>query len=190
MSAIDDERLPEYFDLQAALRRCGVAQGPAEVQGFALGLQCGQVSEPRRVWREELYSDLDPADVLAEECRMALDRVFDAAFQDTSDTPFELTLLLPRDIEVNSVRLGALRDWCQGFLYGFGLGGERLRHGLSAQTQELLHDITEFTRVDTENVDNSEQDQASLIEVEEYLREAVLLIRDDTQLERGGDEPK
>ena len=122
--------LPDYAEAAAALRRGGLVQSPAEVHGFALGLSVGAVPEPRTVWQEELYSRFDPADVLAGESRAVLDRVFDSVFVTTGDQPLQLSLLLPQDIEVSRAHLAALRDWCQGFLFGFGHGGESLHDRL------------------------------------------------------------
>lgn len=171
---------PEFDELSAALRRSGLAQSAAETHGLALGLAIGGAGDASELWRRELYSDLDPADVLAAECRGLLDRLFaDVCARTRSGTPLQLELLLPAGIEVDAERLAALRDWCQGFLYGFGLGGAGSRARLSGQTRELLHDIAEFTRLDIDAFDNDAADQAALIEVEEYLREAVMLIRDE-----------
>ena len=96
-----------------------------------------------------------------------------------------MTLLLPQNIVVDTARLTALRDWCQGFLYGFGLGGEAVARTLSEQSQEWLRDIAEITRLDTNDVDNSSENQSALIEIEEYLRVGVMLIRDDVSTSHG-----
>jgi uncharacterized protein YgfB (UPF0149 family) len=52
------------------------------------------------------------------------------------------------------------------------------------QTRELLNDFSEITRVDTDDVENSEANQAALIEIEEYLREGAMLIRDELDAAR------
>lgn len=135
------------------------------------------VSEALTIWQNEVYAEFDPNDVLANECRALLDRVFAAAFTSDADATLSLSLLLPEDIVVDATRLGAVRDWCQGFLFGFGLGGETLNAALSPQTRELLNDFSEFTRLEADGVENSEENQSALIEIEEYLREGVMVIR-------------
>ena len=184
----DQDTLPDYATLAATLRRCGLVQGPAEVHGFALGMSVAGVSDPLKAWHKELYSEFDAADVLAGECRAALDRLFASVFTPRDAGALKLTLLLPQDIVVDAARLEAVRDWCQGFLFGFGLGGETVSSRLSAAAQELLRDIAEFTRLDTEGVENNPENQSALIEIEEYLREGVMLIRDEIGDTRGGDE--
>lgn len=185
MVPLSPESLPEYSDLAAALQRCGIAHNPAEVHGFALGLYVGEVTEPLKSWHKELYTELDPSDVLAGECRAALDHLFAAVFAADRDAPLQLTLLLPQGLTVDSRRLAAVRDWCQGFLFGFGLGGKLPADRLSGQARELLRDFAEFTRLDTEGVENSAENQSALIEIEEYLRVGVMLIRDELRSDRG-----
>ncbi len=185
MTKPDPVPLPDYAAVDAALQRCGLRQCPSELHGFALGMAVGGVPEPLTIWQNEVYAAFDPDDVLASECRALLDRVFAAACIDESDHSLTLTLLLPQDIVVDSARLVALRDWCQGFLFGLGLAGESVTSALSPQARELLNDFSEITRVDTDDVDNSEANQAALIEIEEYLREGVMLIRDELIEARG-----
>ncbi len=178
----------DYASVAAVLQRCGAVQSPAESQGFALGLLTAGVEQPLQAWQQELYSDFDPADVLAGECRQALDRVFASVFATRDDAVAPLMLLLPQDLVVDAQRLGAVRDWCQGFLFGFGLGGEAVASSLSQQSRDLLRDIAEFTRLDTDDVDNSAENQSALIEIEEYLRVGVMLVRDELSSTREPDE--
>ncbi len=178
----------DYAVIAAAMQRCGLPQSPAEAQGFALGLALAKVEGSRALWQQELYADFDPADVLAVECRGLLDRVFADVFSGDTPADLQLTLLLPQDIVVDSARMGAVRDWCQGFLYGFGLGGERSADRLSDQSRELLRDITEITRLDTEDIADDAEHRAALIEIEEYLRVGVMLMRDETAAGRGPNE--
>ena len=169
--------LPDYESVADALQRCGLQQCPAELHGFALGLTVGGVPDTPTVWQNEVYAEFDPNDVLANECRALLDRVLAAAITSEDDAAYSLSLLMPGDIVVDANRVGALRDWCQGFLFGFGLGGESTAAALSPQTRGLLNDFSEFTRLDTDDVENSEENQAALIELEEYVRAGVMVIR-------------
>jgi hypothetical protein len=175
----------DYPAVAAVLQRCGMPQSPAESQGFALGLYVAGVPEPLLLWQQELYSDFDPADVLAGECRAVLDQVFATVFAADNPTAMQLTLLLPQDIVVDGARVGAVRDWCQGFLFGFGLGGRRVADRLSQQSRELLNDIAEMTRLDADDVENSTENQSALIEIEEFLRVGVMLMRDDLSSVKG-----
>jgi len=184
MFASDSVDSPDFHAVSAALQHCGLTQGPAEAQGLALGLLVAGVSEPLQLWREEMYAEMDPGNDRADECRSVLDRVFFDVFSDTERLQ-PLALLLPQDIQVNAERLAAVREWCQGFLYGFGLGGDAASARVSQAGRELLGDIVEFTRLDTAPIENSSDNQAALIAIEEYLREGVMLMRDEMHQDRG-----
>jgi yecA family protein len=173
------DELPAYDELASALERCASTHTPSEAQGFALGLLMAGVEEPYVSWELELYSDFDPTDVLAGECRALLDQLFETTAADLGSSREGLQLLLPQDILVNQRRLSAVRDWCQGFLYGFGLAGDGLLKKGSEQMQDLLRDIAEITRLQVEDDDNSAENQEALIEIEEYLRVGVMLLRDE-----------
>ena len=123
--------------------------------------------------------DLLLADVLAGECRALLDRLFASVFAETASSNEGFSLFLPEDLVVDAQRLVAVRDWCQGFLYGIGLGGDAVIKQASPQMRDLLRDITEITRLATDDVDNSSENQSALIEIEEYLRVGVLLLREE-----------
>lgn len=184
MFASDSASPPDFHAVSSALEGCCSTYGPAEVQGLALGLLIAGVPKPRQAWRQEICAELDPNNVLGVECQAVLDQVFEEVFSDAGRL-HTLTLLLPQDIEVSSQRLAAVREWCQGFLYGFGLGGDTASARLSPAGQELLADIAEFTRMDTAPIENNSENQAALIEIEEYLREGVMLMRDEMSPDRG-----
>ena len=179
MVVSSQDALPDYAAAAAAMQRAGLPQSPAEAHGFANGLQVAGVAEPLALWKQELYSEFDPADVLGGECRDLLDRLFAGVFVADDAESMQLSLLLPQDIVVSSARLAAVRDWCQGFLYGFGLSGSSLTAQLSDQARELLADLAEMTRLDTDEVEDNADNQSALIEIEEFIRVGVMLLRDE-----------
>lgn len=171
--------LPDYAAFAAVMQRCGASHTPAEAHGFAMGLLLARVEAPHLSWAQELYSDFEPSDVLAGECRTLLDRLFEKVFTASDAQADDFALLLPEDLVVDARRLGAVRDWCAGFLYGIGQAGGRIDAGGSEQARGILHDIAEFTRLATDDVENSSENQSALMEIEEYLRVSVLLLREE-----------
>lgn len=171
--------LPRYDELAAAMARAGLSQTPAEAHGIAMGLMLAGTGEATAAWDREFYVELDPADVLAQECRLLLDRLY-AAVHDAPGDALHAPLL-PDGIDVGADSLAAVRDWCQGFLYGFGLGGQGVDRGLDDAAAEWLRDIAEISRIDTEGAEDSEENRAALIEVEEYLRVGLTLVQDALQ---------
>jgi uncharacterized protein YgfB (UPF0149 family) len=51
---------------------------------------------------------------------------------------------------------------------------------LSDEARGLLLDLAEITRLDTDDVENDAENQSALIEIEEYLRVGVMLLREET----------
>jgi hypothetical protein len=69
----------------------------------------------------------------------------------------------------------ALYDWVRGFLYAWGtldLSGAQP----SAETNEILSDFTDVTRMDLDRLDDSEQNEEALTEVSEFIRVAAMTI--------------
>ncbi len=174
--------LPDHAGCRDALARAGLTLSPSEAHGIAVGLLAGDVADPERHWAETLYADLEPDDVLAQEARALLDQVFAAAREQLQDASFGLQLWLPPEAPAGqeSEAPAALRDWAQGFLYGFGLAGEAAaRERLSAEGQEALRDFYEIGNMAEVEGTLGEEEQQALSDLEEYMRVAAMLIHED-----------
>ena len=86
--------------------------------------------------------------------------------------------LLPDDMEPLDVRVEALGEWCEGFLLGVGLGGVARQGELSANVQEILRDLQEISKVSWD-VEADEDAEASYVELVEYVRVGVMLMREE-----------
>ncbi|MEW7976408.1 MAG: UPF0149 family protein [Candidatus Sedimenticola endophacoides] len=80
-------------------------------------------------------------------------------------------------------RAGALAEWCQGFLYGIGLAGPLDPETLSREAREALNDLAEITHIDLDapggDDEEQEQEEQALTEIVEFVRAAVLLLREE-----------
>ena len=75
-------------------------------------------------------------------------------------------------------RAQALGEWCQGFL--MGLGYQHAAEGIwPGETREILEDILQISTIDPSDV--SESDEGDYLELEEYLRASVQLIRGELE---------
>ena len=79
-----------------------------------------------------------------------------------------ITLLLPADDDSLELRTRALGQWCQGFLSGFG--GSIGQRKLSAEAREILEDYVAVAQISSAEEDGDNADEASFMEVSEYLR--------------------
>jgi len=111
--------------------------------------------------------------------------VLESATQlDSEDFSFEP--LLPDDDTPLADRTHCLGLWCGGFNAGFGAGRQDLSKAnghnsskLSDDEQEVLRDMEQIARVDPNllDADDAEELEASYAELLEYVRTAVMLMR-------------
>jgi uncharacterized protein YgfB (UPF0149 family) len=142
----------------------------AEAHGVASGLLCVNGKATSAFWLAEL---LDEAKPLQTQDRQLLSRLFEETRNLLASDEFEFNLFLPDDDESLSDRLLALKNWCQGFL--FGVGSAQITAALNTEAQGILRDISEFTKLDTDA--EGEEDENAYTEITEYLRSAVMLLR-------------
>lgn len=190
-TAVNDLPDFDYADFDATLRRCKLGYSPAEVHGMAVGMVSADVGSREEIWQAELLADLDPADALAQPCRKLLVDMIASAEQRLSDEQFGFELLLPdQDSSVADIP-AALRDWVQGFLFGVGLAGTQAIARLSEDGREAIHDLSEIGKLDVQDVDLDEEEQAALAELQEYVRVTAMLVYEDSRLsEQNDDQPE
>lgn len=146
---------------------------------MAIGMLCGAIPDIDAQWAAAVYADLEANDVLAQECRSQLEQLFESAAEQMQDESFGLQLWLP-DEQTPAINTSmALRDWAQGFLYGFGLAGDAVAQQLSAEGQEALRDFYEIGQLDADEGQPDEEQQQALTEIEEYMRVAAMLVFED-----------
>jgi len=144
----------------------------AEAHGMATGMLCIKPQAESADWLNELFQDASP---LLDEDRTLLLRLFEQTKDLLDNDEFEFDLFLPDDETLIGERIEALSRWCQGFLFGIGTSySESVWPG---DVGEILKDMMEFTKLDAEA--EGEEDEAAFMEITEYLRSAVLLLRDE-----------
>ena len=102
-------------------------------------------------------------------------RLFEETRRLLASDEFEFDLFLPEEDVSLSEQVEALIGWCRGFLFGVGSGASA--SNWPKEVREILKDITEFTKLDVNA--EGEEDERALAEITEYLRSAVLLLRDE-----------
>lgn len=146
----------------------------AEAHGLATGLLCANENTDSHYWLNELLHD---SSAIADQQQQPLVRLFEETRQLLAGDEFAFDLFLPDDEAPFDEQIDALRSWCQGFL--FGVGNQWSKPDFSKEANEIIKDITEFTKLDTDTDDDDEEDKVALMELTEYLRSAVLLLRDE-----------
>lgn len=170
------ETLPTLASVDAATRELGLGIDAAELHGALCGwLAAGGAQTPD--WLAKVVADDAIAPVAADG---VLDRLRQTSAVQLDDRSFGFDLLLPDADAPLSARSGALFDWCRGFLGGFGLAAGHAPP-LSDESREALADLAKLAAAHPQD-DGDEDDEEALIEIEEFVRVAVLLLHSDCVL--------
>jgi uncharacterized protein len=174
----ENAALPEYGRFDQALESIGLEMGASETHGVICGLLSTGSTQAHVDWIEAMFSDRPSDDLLVGEARRMLGQLYLASRQQISGETLDFVLLLPDDESPLQTRASALIEWCEGFLYGLGLAGISEQQ-LSGDAREALGDISEFTRLDLASLEEDETSESAYMELQEFLRVATLLIREE-----------
>ncbi|MDD2760021.1 MAG: UPF0149 family protein [Methylomonas sp.] len=162
-----------YQAVNAIFEKHDADIGAAEAHGIAVGMLCVEVKADAGNWLHELFAD---EHALPDEDKSLLLNLFDRTRQllDPETEEFAFDLFLPDEDEGLSELAEALRCWCRGFLFGVGYAHSDAEW--PGDSAEVMGDMIELTKIDSD-VDG-EDDENALMEIHEYLRAAVLSVRD------------
>ncbi len=165
------EPLPSYAEVAEQIGALELSVDPSELHGSLCALRCGAV--PRANWLAEAMGD---ATVAAPPAASPLGRLDAATIAQLGEADFGFDLLLPDEAVPVEVRGEALVSWCRGFLGGVGLAG--IGPELGEEAREALDDVARIAESDVA-YDDPEADEEALMELEEFVRVAALLIHGD-----------
>ena len=160
-----------YTAFATLLNSNGHPVSPAELHGLLLGRSCAGAGFDAESWLADAANVLETEPV--DNVRNALIGLQEMVKGELTGEDVTIVLLLPGDDQPLTERAGALGQWCQGFLTGFGLnaGGKEL----SEEAKEVLQDLTAISQVQ-DALEESEDGESDYMEVMEYLRVAPLLL--------------
>jgi hypothetical protein len=170
--------------MELALARADAVIGAAECHGVLCGMLCGGGEIDAELWLEQVFGGSEDLPAPDAEVVGALQDLSDATAGSMVDAELIFTPLLPGDDAPFAERVTALRDWCEGFLYGYAVTVGAVRAVVSAATEEFVRDVREFTRVDTDAGQGEEPAESALVDVIEYIRIGVLNAHAECQDER------
>jgi yecA family protein len=168
--------LPALNDIEQAVRPLGLGIDASELHGALCGWLAGGGAQTPD-WLAQVLADDAVAPVIADS---ALDQLRQASASQLDDRSFGFELLLPDADASLTQRSGAVFDWCRGFLGGFGLAAGHAPT-LSEESNEALVDLARLAAATAQD-DGDDEDEDALIEIEEFIRVAVLLLHGDCVL--------
>lgn len=176
-----------YEQAVESLSAAGVTSTIGEIHGLLCGLLCSTVGDVRQQWLEEIFANEEIDDKLLADCREPLANLYNDCLSELQSFGMDFAPLLPDEESPIGHRTQELAHWCQGFLYGIGLGGEKQQEKLSQEAKEALKDVAEIARINAESMEESEENEEDLFELEEFVRVAMLLTFSDLGEEREAD---
>jgi uncharacterized protein YgfB (UPF0149 family) len=169
----------DYEYIGQCLAEAGVDAGASGAHGLLCGLICAGETEVQQKLSSEWFSVRPVDDSAVAECQQAIDKLSQEVYSSVEGIDIGFSLLLPDDNSPLQERADAVRDWCDGFLYGVGLVEFKNKDGLPDQAQEALNDISEISRMDTDDIAGDEEEEAALAEVTEFIWVAAMLVHDE-----------
>ncbi|MCK5872536.1 MAG: UPF0149 family protein [Methylococcales bacterium] len=147
----------------------------AEAHGIATAMLCSNPQSESYEWLNTLF---DENTQITADDRSLLVNLFEQtqSLLIPEDSQFEFDLLLPEGDDLSEI-ISALMQWCQGFLWAMGCAS--LPDKGQDDTKEILRDMIEFTKLDSAVENDDDDAENAFMEIHQYLRAAVLIIRDD-----------
>lgn len=169
----------EYDDLDDMLVDVDAEACAAECHGFL----CGQICISGYPDNGQLHDYLAIEDEESPRVRQFFDELhsLSSEMQALIASPhFDFQLLLPDDKAPLHERIGALADWCHGFLNGFGMSRDVQSAKLSEECRELIEDFSRICRIGTDG-ETDESDERALMELTEYVRIGAMSLYETLQ---------
>lgn len=163
-----------YQTINNILEQENLDSSAAEAHGIAVGMLILESKATASIWLDVL--GIDPQKNasyqntlvdLFENTRLALYNEFNE---------FAFDLFLPDDEEPLSEQIESLKFWCVGFLSGLGITNPSIN--FSTEISEIITDIIEISKIDSNITEEKEEDANELMEIHEYLRAVIFTIRD------------
>ena len=170
--------LPDFEHTLAIARGNLEAPELAECHGVVCGLLCRLPDASLDVFIG-LLDMLELVHTPGAGLRMSLDELLNSTRTQLVDEDMGLSLWLPNDDETLEERTMALSQWCSGFLAGLGRSGDDTLKAMSDDANDGLKDLQQISGADVSDTDESEEDENAFVEIVEYIRIVILMIRDD-----------
>ncbi|UQB42992.1 YecA family protein [Thiomicrospira microaerophila] len=163
-----------FDDYAAALQPFSQLESASFVQGMLVGYLSASPDSTEAQWIKQLVDEGGISKV-KESFLVILHALYTETLAGLNSESCDLNLLLPDDDAPITRRVDHLAQWCEGFMYGLGLGelGE-----VSREVTEVLNDLADIAMLALPEQED-EQLNDSLIELVEFVRMAAIMIYDE-----------
>ena len=179
-------RLPDFEHTLVIAQGKLDASELAECHGVACGLLC-RLADASLDSFVGLLDMLELVSTPGTGLKMSLEELLNSTREQLADEDMGLYLWLPNDDEMLEERTMALSQWCSGFLAGLGSSGDEILKSMSDDANEALKDLQQISSADVTDTAESEEDENAFMEIIEYVRVVIMMIREDLRGPDGQD---
>ncbi len=169
---------PAFDDFYHLLTQAEVVTSPAEIHGMLCGFICVGPKLNGGFLIDILLRRLDTRPRFMLGSQGAVVGLYDAACRQLSGLQ-SFQLLLPDERHELEERAEALSRWCEGFLYGLGLGGSSIEEETPDIIHEALYCIAEIAKLEISHLEVTELDGLAYDEAIEFITHAIPLIYEE-----------
>lgn len=162
----------DYVEIQTVLTGEHSLSDAGEAHGTLTGSLCSAPGYRFEDWLLDILPEGEASDPNAEVLR----GVYQLTAAALSGPDMSFDLLLPSDERPIAERADALALWCQGFLYGLGLGVLRDAANMPGEVSEIVSDITEIGCAAVDTTQSEESNEAAYAELVEFIRVSVQVL--------------
>lgn len=176
--------MPSHQALEAALTDASAGVSAAGSHGMLCAQLCAPKAFDAALWLREVLGVGTVSKPAMEQCAALLGALTLATTRQMDEGEYALRLLLPEDERALPERVDALSQWCEGFLYGLGLGGLEDPGTLGPAGSEFVSDLSAICRA--EAAEGGELDEQAYTELVEYVRVGALVVSEALRETAGG----
>lgn len=168
----------EFGAIERALVDADAVVGAAECHGMLCGMLCGAPGTHDALWLDQVLGEDAPDGLDVDDLRTLATRTAEAL----TGPDLGFAPLLPDDERPLARRVAALRDWADGFLFGFGAAAGHAFPDLPEASREFIDDLRSFARLADDPADADEAGENAYTELVEYVRVGVLTVHSECRL--------
>ncbi len=145
------------------------------LQGILIGELCGAQKLTPSDFIGALLQELEVTRLQERELAL-LYGLFDQTAKGIASSDCNLKLCIPEEAALHE-RAAAVQQWCEGYLYGFGIS-YRDKAPLQEDVQDYLETLTDVAAIDLAALEGQEDDQlqGQLEEIVEFLRVGAMAV--------------
>lgn len=175
-----------YVLLEQALNAVGASPGAAAAHGMLCGMLVMDAGQSMPPWVAWVLDGTEPRGEPARQVLASLAMLYDATRRALAADDDRFTPLLPDDEQPFAERSRALAGWCDGFLFGLAAEGSDRLARLDADATEALESLVAIAGLrPPDSSPAADDDEADLVELVEFVRVTVFLLRHQRDDQRG-----